>query len=459
MIQASLKELAPDLRGRVRGDAAFSGISTDTRTLRGGELFVALRGPNFDGHAFMDSALRSGAAAVLAERAPDKGPALVVRDSRVALGQLGRYWRRRMSASLVAITGSNGKTTVKQMLASILSSAGRTLATEGNLNNDIGVPLTLARLSPDDRFAVIEMGANHAGEIAWLGEIAEPDVAVVTNAGPAHLEGFGSLDGVARAKGELFQLLDQDGTAVINADDDFAPLWYALAENRRVVDFGTVSSARIRAIRVESEHEVLLKTPAGDCRVRLPVPGHHNLLNALAATAAAIALQVPLEHVQAGLQAFQPAAGRLQVARSTEGALIINDTYNANPASLIAGLGVLLEMAREHATSPDRPVARWLVLGDMAELGEQSEALHHEAGRRAREMGVARLYTLGAMSASANQAFGAGARHFDERSELLRALRDDLNRDVALLVKGSRSMGMESVVAGLTASADDAGGH
>ncbi|MEX0731512.1 MAG: UDP-N-acetylmuramoyl-tripeptide--D-alanyl-D-alanine ligase [Aquisalimonadaceae bacterium] len=457
MIRASLSELAVALDARLTGEAVIAGLATDTRTLQGGELFVALRGPNFDGHDFLDIALQTGAAAVLAERAPSSGAALVVRDSRHALGVLARYWRRRMAPQMVAVTGSNGKTTVKQMLASILSCAGSTLATEGNLNNDIGVPLTLARLSPEHRYAVIEMGANHAGEIAWLGELAEPNVAVVTNAGPAHLEGFRSLEGVARAKGELFQLLGPDGVAVINADDPFAPLWYGLAENRRVMDFGTSRTARVNADGVDADSRVAIRTPAGSCQVTLPVPGRHNLMNALAATAAAVAVGIPLAHVRTGLEAFRPVGGRLQMARSAEGALIINDTYNANPASLSAGVDVLIEQAQGAGQQP--PCKPWLVLGDMAELGVEAEVLHAEAGRLARERGVQRLYTLGSVSEAASRAFGAGASHFTDREVLIAALREDLRGDVAVLVKGSRSMGMEAVVASLMASASASGGH
>lgn len=458
MIRASLTELAAAVEARLQGEAAITGLCTDTRTLRGGELFVALRGPNFDGHDYLTAARKAGAAAVLAEQVPEGGdPALVVRDSRRALGLLGQYWRRQVAPQMVAVTGSNGKTTVKQMLASILARAGSTLATEGNLNNDIGVPLTLARLSPEHRYAVIEMGANHGGEIAWLAKIAEPNVGVVTNAGPAHLEGFGSLDGVARAKGEMFQLLAADGVAVINADDRYASLWRELAWKRRVVDFGTCPSARVSAEGLSADGHVSISTPDGLCRARLQVPGHHNLMNALAATAAAIAINVPLTHIQAGLEAFRPVGGRLQISRSSAGALIINDTYNANPASLAAGLVVLIEQASRHGQ--DLPGEPWLVLGDMRELGAEAEALHAEAGRQARDQGVRRLYTLGSVSEAASRAFGKGAAHFHDRSALIEALRGDLGERVAVLVKGSRSMGMETVVGALIAPGTEAGGR
>jgi len=465
MIRGTLNELIAVTGGRVHGgDAAFQGLSTDTRNLQAGSLFVALRGPNFNASDFIAAAREAGAAAVVVERAPsDDGPALVVRDSRLALGQIARHWRRKLAPELVGITGSNGKTTVKQMLAAILAQAGETLATKGNLNNDIGVPLTLACLTPAHRYAVIEMGANHAGEIALLGEIAEPHVAIVNNAGPAHLEGFGSLDGVARAKGELFELLGQDGTAVINADDCYAPLWRELAQERRVMDFGLEQPARVSAGSVDASGAVHIRTPLGEVSVRLAVPGRHNLMNALAATAAAVALNVSLDHVRAGLEGFRPEAGRLQYGYSPEGALIINDSYNANPASLNAGLAVLREQAAAHAAQivgthgPDAASARpWLVLGDMAELGAEAVAMHAEAGLQARAAGVVRLYTLGNISAAASRAFGEGASHFQHRVDLLAALHGSLDPEVVVLVKGSRSMGMEHVVAGLMATTADA---
>ena len=438
MIRSDLATAAKVIRGRVQGDpVAFRGLSTDSRNVERGSLFIALRGPRFDGNRYVADALAQGAVAALVDRAqPDTGPLLLVDDSRRALGALGRWWREQVAPALVGVTGSNGKTTVKQMLTGILSGVGRTSATRGNLNNEIGVPLTLARLREDDAFAVVEMGANHVGEIAYLASLARPDVAVVTNARAAHLEGFGSLEQVARGKGELFESLAPDGVAVINADDPFAALWLQLADGRPVLDFGIDSPARIRGTMLDNAGRCRISLAGESLEITLPVPGRHNLHNALAAAAAAQALRVPAAAIAAGLESFEPPERRLRLRDATGGARLLDDSYNANPASLEAGVGVLVAM-------PEEP---WLALGDMAELGEQAAELHFEAGRMARDHGVRRLYGFGPLSAHAVRGFGQGARHFAELEDLVAALEQDLTRGVALLVKGSRSMGMEIVV-------------
>jgi UDP-N-acetylmuramoyl-tripeptide--D-alanyl-D-alanine ligase len=357
---------------------------------------------------------------------------------------------------VVAITGSNGKTTVRGMCAAILSRIGRTIATRGNLNNDIGLPLTLFRLAAEDRFAVLELGANHPGEIDYLAGIARPAIAVVTNAGPAHLEGFGDLDGVARAKGELFGRLAADGTAVINADDRFAPLWRELAGARRVVDFGLRQPAAVQARWQGDMHgsTLALDTPLGATTCQLALPGRHNVMNALAATAAAIAAGAGLEAIRSGLEAFAPVAGRLNVHRLPDGLTLIDDTYNANPESLQAALEVLAAAGGE----------TWLVLGDMGELGPGAQALHRTAGEHARSAGIDRLFTLGPLARLAAVAFGRRAAAFDEPESLLAALQEARHAGVQVLVKGSRSMRMERIVSGLGASAStlavpDAGSH
>lgn len=444
MIRYRLEDLIAPLMARLEGaSVAFHGITTDSRQVAPGELFVALEGERFDGHAYAAAALEQGAAAVLVHREPAPArPALVVDDTRRALAELARLWRRRCPARVIGLTGSNGKTTVKQMLAAILERAAPTLATRGNLNNDIGVPLTLARLSGEHRYAVIEMGANHLGEIEALTAIAEPEVGLVTNAGPAHLEGFGGLDGVARGKGELFQGLAADGTAVINADDTYADLWRGMADQRRIVDFGIESPAQIRAQPAPTaEGPVTLDLPDGRVTVQLPVPGRHNLYNALAAAAGATALGIDAATIADGLQGFTPMDGRLSRQGGPAGSVLLDDTYNANPASLAAGLDVL---AQSRGTA-------WLVLGDMGELGEEAASLHADAGDRARRAGIQRLFTLGEVSREATRAFGDGAQHFNDRDTLLQALRDELTAGVTVLVKGSRSMGMERVVRDLRA--------
>ncbi|MBT8117591.1 MAG: UDP-N-acetylmuramoyl-tripeptide--D-alanyl-D-alanine ligase, partial [Gammaproteobacteria bacterium] len=293
MMAMQLSEAASVLDGQLAGnDVAFTGISTDTRTLPAGALFFALRGPNFDGHAYIEAARARGAAgAAVSEPCTAALPHITVADTRLALGQLAADWRRRFDIPVVGITGSNGKTTVRSMTAAILAQCGRALATEGNLNNDIGLPLTLARLGEDDRFAIIEMGANHPGEIDYLANIAQPTIALVTNAGPAHLEGFGDIAGVARAKGELFASLAADSVAIINADDDYAPLWRELAAHCRRVEFGLEAGADVTATWSGDADgsDITLQTPQGEVQFRLPLPGRHNVMNALAASAATLA--------------------------------------------------------------------------------------------------------------------------------------------------------------------------
>ena len=442
----SLAEAADAIGARQHGpDTRLAGVCTDTRRLLPGQLFVALEGPNFDGHDFVPAALDAGAAACLVAREGTGTPAIVVADTRRALGELARAWRERFAIPVLAVTGSNGKTTVKEMLAAILATRGETLATRGNLNNDIGVPLTLFELDAAHQAAVIEMGANHPGEIAWLVSLARPDVALVTNAGPAHLEGFGSIEGVARAKGEIFAGLPEHGTAVINADDDYAPLWRELAGARRILTFGLRNKADVsaewQAIRRGSRLRV--RTPAGDFETELPLPGEHNVMNALAATAAALAAGVAPPAIGAALATVRGAPGRLQIKAGPAGSTLLDDTYNANPASLAAALRVLRGFPGRHL----------LALGDMGELGPEAEALHAAAGRLAREAGVACLVAVGPMAAAAAGAFGSGARICASREEAVAVLREMLQREDVLLVKGSRASRMDEVVAALDGEA------
>jgi UDP-N-acetylmuramoyl-tripeptide--D-alanyl-D-alanine ligase len=416
------------------------GLSTDTRTLAAGELFVALRGPNHDGHDWLAAARARGACAALVERwQPDPLPQLRVADTRRALGLLAAAWRTRFAGPVLAVTGSNGKTTVKEMLAAILRQRGAVLATRGNLNNDIGLPLTLLQLRPEHRCAVLEMGANHAGEIAWLAGLARPDVALVNNAGAAHLEGFGGLEGVARAKGEIYAALPRGGTAVINADDDYAGYWRTVAGARRVLSFGLVKPADVSA-RVEEQEagaRLQLITPQGRVQAHLAVPGRHNVMNALAATACALAAGVGLKDISAGLAAFTPAPGRLASLPGPAGSRVVDDSYNANPSSLAAALAAVAAQPGEH----------WLVLGDMFELGADAARLHADCGAQARAAGFSRLLTLGEHSAEATRAFGAGARHFAaDEAALAAAVLEGIGPQVTVLVKGSRGMKMERIV-------------
>ncbi|HYW93670.1 MAG TPA: UDP-N-acetylmuramoyl-tripeptide--D-alanyl-D-alanine ligase [Gammaproteobacteria bacterium] len=451
MIRGRLSRIAPRLHARQMGpDAEFEGLTSDSRRVSAGQLFVALRGTRFDGHEYVRSAARDGASAALVERYIDRGPGqLVVADSRRGLGDLARLWRERFEIPLVGVTGSNGKTTVKEMLAAILRQRGPVLATEGNRNNDIGLPLTLCRLEARHAAAVLEMGANHAGEIAYLAGVARPGVGVVTNAGAAHLEGFGSREGVARAKGELFQALPAEGCAVINADDRYAGLWRELASGCRRLSFGLDRAADVRAVSIEAapaaggvpgtRFELCLA--GARVTVALPLPGAHNVMNALAAAAAAVAVGVDAERIRRGLQQVRPAAGRLQVVAGRRGARLLDDTYNANPNSLRAGLEVLAGLGGR----------RWLVLGDMGELGAGAAALHREAGAQARAAGVERLYALGGLARETCAGFGGGARHFDTLESLVEAVAEELAPEVSVLVKGSRAMHMERVVQALRA--------
>ncbi|HFC52999.1 MAG TPA: UDP-N-acetylmuramoyl-tripeptide--D-alanyl-D-alanine ligase [Gammaproteobacteria bacterium] len=446
--QIALSVLAERIGARLRGgDPPFSGVSTDSRTLRPGDLFVALRGPNFDGHAFAAQAQARGAVALMVDRPLETAlPTMEVEDTRIGLGRLAAAWRGRFALPLVAVTGSNGKTTVKEMLAAILGRQGPVLATRGNLNNDIGVPLTLLRLRPVHRAAVVEMGASRAGEIAWLTGLARPSVALITNAAAAHLEGFGSLEGVARAKGEIYGGLEEGGVAVVNADDPFCELWLGLNRERRVITFGLEREADVSA-RWEARADgskLALTTPCGAVELWLPLPGRHNVLNALAATAAAVALGVEPEAIGSGLQEVAPAPGRLERKRGIRGACIIDDSYNANPASLGAALKVLAAV----------PGERLLVMGDMGELGNEARQLHRQIGRAARREGIQRLYATGELSRAAVREFGSGGRHFDSREQLIDALREELGPQLTLLVKGSRSAGMEQVVEALLGSGE-----
>jgi UDP-N-acetylmuramoyl-tripeptide--D-alanyl-D-alanine ligase len=446
----NLAILADALRAPLVGrDALVTGVSTDTRALEAGDLFVALVGPRFDGHNFLAEAIAAGAAGALLSRPLSTTlPYVQVEDTRRALGNLAAFWRQQFQIPSVAVTGSNGKTTVKEMAAAILARRGAVCATRGNLNNDIGVPLTLLRLTAEDRSAVIEMGMNHKGEIDYLTRMARPTVAVITNAGEAHLAGLGTIEDVARAKGEIFAGLGDDGIAVVNADDAYAGLWKALAAPRRIVTFGLEQGADVSAEATLGADgaEVKLRTPQGETVLQLRLLGRHNVMNALAATAAALAIGATLDDVKLGLETITPVAGRLEIKRGLTGARVIDDTYNANPASLGASLQVLAGFGGE----------RVLALGDMGELGDQARELHERVGRLARELGIKRLFALGALAQRAAETFGRGGRHFDSHEAMAEALIDCMHSDMTVLVKGSRAARMERVVDGIVRAATPA---
>jgi UDP-N-acetylmuramoyl-tripeptide--D-alanyl-D-alanine ligase len=447
-----LATLAAACGGTLHGaDAAFAAAQIDSRRVAAGDLFVALRGTRRDGHDFVAAAAAAGAVGALVARRVDAPLAqIVVPDVEAALGAAARAWRAAYAGIVVAVAGSNGKTTCKEILAAILAQAGGTLATRGNLNNQLGVPLTLLRLDPQQRTAVIEIGANHPGEVAALAALARPHIGLVTNAGAEHLEGFGSIEGVARAEGELFAALGRDGTAVLNADDAYAALWRSMTR-ARVVSFGLAVSADVRAERLQLDvgargclTHFELVAPAGRRVVELALAGRHNVQNALGAAAAALAAGATLEHVAAGLAAARAVSGRLQFKTARGGAWLIDDSYNANPSSLRAAIDVLAELGGRC----------WLVLGDMAELGDHAAASHRDAGRYARARGIERLYAHGALAALAAREFGVGAQCFDSIEPLVGALQSELGPEVRLLIKGSRSNRLERVVAALVDDRD-----
>ena len=431
-------------------NATFDRVTTDSRDLRPGDLFVGIRGECFDGQTFADQALSAGAAGVMVEAGAKiltpKARVLEVDDTRLAFGRLAASWRTRFTLPLIAITGSNGKTTVKEMLASILRQvAGESgvLATAGNLNNDIGMPMTLLRLNAAHRYAVIEMGMNHLGEISYLSSLARPTVALINNAGSAHIGELGSVDAIARAKAEIFEGLDTAGTAILNSDDTFADFWRTRVRGRRVVNFGLDNKATVAA-RYELAvfaSLVTFRTPQEEFVATLGLPGLHNVRNALAAVACAYALEIPSAAIVAGLAGYAGAKGRLQPKRHASGALVIDDIYNANPESMQAALAVL-------AAYPGRT---FFVMGDMGELGANAQAMHASIGEFAKRSGVHAMFALGEMSAAAVRGFGGGARHFSSVDELVGALSGRLEHGSTVLVKGSRFMRMERIVEALGA--------
>jgi UDP-N-acetylmuramoyl-tripeptide--D-alanyl-D-alanine ligase len=445
-----LAEAAAALGARTSGpDALFTGVSSDSRSVREGDLFVALRGERFDGHDFLKGAAAANAAAAMVDggyRGEYPLPALVVDDTRRRLGDLARYWRARFAPALVAICGSNGKTTVKEMLAAIFrahANEDAVLATRGNLNNDIGLPLTLLQLRHAHRWCAIELGMNHKGEIAYLAGIARPTVALVNNAQREHLEFMRSVEEVAAENASVYDALGEDGVAAINADDPHAAFFRRRAGNRRTLEFGLDQGkvrGRYRLERLSSE--IRLDTPAGAAETTLAIPGLHNVRNALAAAACAVAVDIPVKTIAQGLGAFRPYTGRLQVKKAASGATVIDDSYNANPDSVRAAIDVLASC----------PAPTALVLGDMGEVGEHGPEFHREVGAYARDKGVSQLLALGDATRHAVEAFGEGGRHFDDIHGLVSNLKSN-----TILVKGSRFMKMERVVAALTGTAE--GGH
>ncbi|MBL4583929.1 MAG: UDP-N-acetylmuramoyl-tripeptide--D-alanyl-D-alanine ligase [Pseudomonadales bacterium] len=460
-----LSEIAGQLCAEViGGDASFESVSIDSRTLHPKQLYVALNGKRFNGHEFAEQACAAGACALLVSEPVSTAvqlPQLKVADTKIALGQLGRINREASGARLIAVTGSSGKTTVKEMVSAILSEMGNTLATSGNFNNEIGVPLTLLRLEQQHQYGVIELGASAGGEIAYLVSLVEPEVAIITNVARAHLSGFGRLSDVANAKAEILTGITPGGTAVLNADDEHYIKWrlMALSEGSGVVSFST-DPTKIRThadyycAGIETGNPAVstfaLITPVGEISVSLKLPGSHNLSNALAAAAATMAIGATIEQVKAGLEKMKPVAGRLISLEGRNGSTVIDDSYNANPGSVKAAIETL-------ATYSGR---RILVLGDMGELGEQSETLHREMGRIAAQHKIDAVFTLGEKSRAAYAEYAGihlgGGGAFDDRDALLNALQPKLKKNTIILVKGSRSAQMEKVVDGLKVKKNNA---
>ncbi|MES2502599.1 MAG: UDP-N-acetylmuramoyl-tripeptide--D-alanyl-D-alanine ligase [Pseudomonadota bacterium] len=446
MMQLSI--IAKAVNGQLLGtDCEVLSVGTDSRAIVSNQLFVAIKGENFDGNQFAETAIQQGAAAVLVSDAQTKArPAIVVDDTKLALGQLAKYWRNQFDSPVIAITGSNGKTTTKEMLSAILVAATKDAAsvhaTAGNLNNDIGMPLTLLKLRKEHTYAVIEMGMNHLGEIDYLSRIAQPNVALINNAGTAHIGELGSRENIAKAKGEIFNGLDANGVAVINADDAFCAYWQSLNVGKKIITFSLNKAADVTASYEELDglSHMQLTTPTGSIALKLNVLGKHNIANALAASAAAVALGVSNQDIANGLQNMQAVHSRLQRKAGLNGALLIDDTYNANPDSMKAAIDVLAAMDG----------TRIFVMGDMGELGADAPAMHAEIGAYAKQKGIENLLAFGALSANTVVAFGKAAQHFSDLNDLISNVKNLMQKNVTVLVKGSRFMKMERVVAPLT---------
>jgi len=434
MIRLMLSDCQSYVEGDLLGDdVELSGFSIDTRTLQPGDLYIAIKGDHFDGHDYCSDAELKGASGLVVQTEIDSGlPQLKVEDTRLALGLLGKMWAQQFQVPTVAITGSNGKTTVKEMVAAMLGQLGPVLATEGNFNNEIGVPLTLLRLRAHHHYAVIEIGANAPGEVAMLSRLVQPDVALINNVGEAHLEGFGSIEAVASAKSEIFEGLSSDGWAVINADDRFADVMRKAASHAHIRQFGSQEDV---AVRLMPDSELKITTGDKLLSPRFSLLGRHNRLNAVAATAVAQCLDVQSVAIMSGLAEVTPVTGRLNKLPGINKSIVIDDTYNANPVSVRAAIDVLAEFEG----------TRILVLGDLGELGPDEINAHTQLGVYAKEAGIEHLFSVGVLSEHAADAF-EGAVHFLDQEQLVDTLRAVVKSGTTILVKGSRSSQMEHVV-------------
>ncbi|MBL4637814.1 MAG: UDP-N-acetylmuramoyl-tripeptide--D-alanyl-D-alanine ligase [Proteobacteria bacterium] len=420
-------------------DAVVTGMVIDSRKVETGNLFIALAGEHVDGHDYLAEARSAGASAALVSQLQDDDlPQLLVKDVVSAFGQIAAHWRQQCAVKVVAITGSNGKTTVKEMLASILGQNGKVLATQGNLNNELGVPLTLARLDKNDDYAVIEMGASQMGDIASLVAIAQPDIALINNVAPAHLEGFGDVDGVAKAKGEIFADLGPDGIGIINTDMPYVDNWKQVLADKKVISFALENDADITAQDIQldtASSHFMVELGKQFHYINLPLTGLHNVANALAAISVSDALNIPASAMEKGLAAMKGVPHRLQLRAGLNQSQLVDDTYNANPASYKQALASLQTFSGEH----------WLVLGDFGELGSESKQLHQQMGEDAKQAGIQRLFAIGENSQFAAQSFGEGAVHFEDMKQLQQQLQQELTREITCLIKGSRFMQLDKL--------------
>lgn len=445
----SLSDVADMTSGKLLNsqakDVAVNGVGIDTRKIKSDELFIAIKGERFDAHHFVQDLEGKVAAALVSEVIDCDVPQVLVKDTKLALAALAQAWRSRFTEAVIGLTGSNGKTTLKEMVSAILSQEGNVLATLGNFNNDIGMPLTILRIRDEHDYAVIEMGANHFDEIDFLTNIAKPNIAVINNAGPAHLEGFGDVEGVSRAKGEIFNGLAEDGIAIINADDDYADYWKSLNKGhtqRKVITFGIAADADVSGV-YQGGGLLTVKVNKDEAQVQLNLQGKHNAMNALAATSVAVALGVDLQTVKKGLESLQAVPGRLAIIKGMQGCNLLDDTYNANPASVNAAIDVLAEVSG----------TRVMVLGDMGELGGNDEtikSIHADIGAKANHAGIEKMFCFGKYSAKACEGFGSPENAYSEMDELtsslISTLKNNIGADMTILVKGSRSAHMERVV-------------
>ncbi len=440
-----LSEIAKAVNGQMLGaDIEVFSVGSDSRNIVKNQLFVAIKGEKFDGNTYAAEAIKEGAAAVLVSNSQiEARPVVLVSDTRLALGTLAQHWRNKFTLPLVAVTGSNGKTTVKEMIAAILSVSNKNvLATQGNLNNDIGMPMTLLKIRKEHAYAVIEMGMSHLQEIDYLTRIAQPTVAVINNAGTAHIGELGSRENIAKAKSEIFAGLHDDGVAVINADDEFADYWKSLNQGRKVITFGLSQPADVSATyqTIGNLTRVSLKTPNGKVDFNLAILGVHNIQNALAASAVAVVLGVEITDIAKGLTGFGAVKGRLNWLAGFNGAVLIDDTYNANPDSMKAAIDVLANQNSNPLTSTI------FVMGDMGELGENAPQMHTDIGAYAKQKKINQLFTFGELSQLAAKEYGASAQHFSSIEVLVEAIKNKMKQSVTVLVKGSRFMQMERVV-------------